>query len=64
MKEFPYNRDAVIEYARKWALSRNPSYYDFEKIGGDCINFISQCLFAGGNAMNYTVDTGWYVIIN
>lgn len=59
MKEFPYNRDAVIEYARKWALSRNPSYYDFEKIGGDCTNFISQCLFAGGNAMNYTVDTGW-----
>lgn len=60
LKEYPLHLDAAIAYARKWALSRNPAYYDFEMIGGDCTNFISQCLFAGGAVMNPTRDTGWY----
>lgn len=60
MKEIPYDRTAAIAYARKWALSRNPAYYDFEKIGGDCTNFASQCLYAGARVMNYIRDTGWY----
>lgn len=60
MQELPYNRDAAVEYARKWALSRNPAYYDFEKIGGDCTNFTSQCIYAGARVMNYTPVTGWY----
>jgi len=55
-----YNRQATLNYARKWALSRNPDYYDFEQIGGDCTNFASQCLYAGAGVMNYTPDTGWY----
>lgn len=60
MRQYPLNIQAEIEYARKWAFSHNPTYYNFEKIGGDCTNFISQCLYAGGAAMNYTRDTGWY----
>ena len=44
----PYDRDAAVAYARRWALSRNPLYYDFEDIGGDCTNFASQYIFAGG----------------
>ncbi len=36
--EVPYNRIAVAEYAKKWALSRNPQYMDFESMGGDCTN--------------------------
>lgn len=56
----PYNRTAAVEYARRWAMQRNPSYYDFEKIGGDCTNFASQCLFAGSKIMNYTPTFGWY----
>ena len=28
----PYDRLAAVTYARKWALSRNPQYYDFENI--------------------------------
>ncbi|MEE1280059.1 MAG: amidase domain-containing protein [Oscillospiraceae bacterium] len=60
MREIPYDRAAAVAYARKWALSRNPAYYDFEKIGGDCTNFASQCLYAGARVMNYTRDTGWY----
>ena len=55
-----YNREAAIAYAREWALSRNPRFYDFEEVGGDCTNFASQCLYAGVGVMNFTPDTGWY----
>ena len=41
-------------------MSRNPAYYDFTNIGGDCTNFVSQCIYAGAGVMNYTPDTGWY----
>ncbi|MDO5558307.1 MAG: amidase domain-containing protein [Oscillospiraceae bacterium] len=57
-----YNAGAAVEYAHKWAHSRNPAYYDFENIGGDCTNFVSQCLYAGGAVMNFTKDFGWYYI--
>lgn len=60
--EYPLNVTAEIEYAGKWAYSRNPAFYNFDNVGGDCTNFISQCLYAGGAAMNYTRDTGWYYI--
>jgi len=57
-----YNRISAIEYAKKWAFSRNPKYYAFDKVGGDCTSFISQCLYAGSKIMNYTPVTGWYYI--
>lgn len=60
MRETSYDREAVLAYAEKWALSRNPAYYDFERIGGDCTNFASQCLFAGSMIMNFAPVTGWY----
>lgn len=56
----PYDRNSAVSYAEKWAFSRNPAYYNFDKIGGDCSNFISQCIFAGTGVMNYKKDTGWY----
>jgi len=31
-------------------------------IGGDCTNFASQCIFAGGMPMNYNNIYGWYYI--
>ena len=46
MKEYSLDIKAEVNYARKWAFSRNPAYYDFENIGGDCTNFVSQCLYA------------------
>lgn len=55
-----YDRAAAVAYAEKWALGRNPAYYDFQNIGGDCTNFVSQCLYAGAGVMNFTPDTGWY----
>ena len=55
-----YNRQAAVAYAEKWALSRNPAYLNFDSFGGDCTNFASQCLRAGGCSMNYAKDIGWY----
>ena len=60
MKVHEYDRIKVVEYAKKWAYSRNPAYYDFSNIGGDCTNFVSQCIFAGANTMNYAPVKGWY----
>ncbi len=60
MKEIEYNREQAVEYARKWANKRNPRYYDFEHIGGDCTNFASQCIFSGAKVMSYTPNYGWY----
>ena len=57
---FPYNRINAYRYAKRWALDRNPRFYDFEDLGGDCTNFASQVLYAGGCPMNYTKWTGWY----
>ena len=51
-----------MQYARRWALSRNPAYYNFDDLGGDCTNFASQCIYAGSGVMNYTPIYGWYYI--
>ena len=57
-----YNREAVYEYAKKWAYGRNPKYYNFDPVGGDCTNFVSQCIYAGCKQMNYNRNNGWYYI--
>lgn len=57
-----YDREAAVEYAREWAYRRNPMFYDFSDLGGDCTNFASQCLYAGSGVMNYTPVYGWYYI--
>lgn len=60
MREIPYDRDAAVTYARRWALDRNPNFYDFGPVGGDCTNFVSQCVYAGADIMNFTPIMGWY----
>ena len=57
-----YDRNAAVEYAHKYAHDNNPAYMTYEGLGGDCTNFISQCLYAGGAQMNFTPDFGWYYI--
>jgi len=57
-----YNRELAVEYAQKWALDKNPNYFHFAGIGGDCTNYISQCLLAGGAKMNYDKYYGWFYI--
>lgn len=55
-----YDRIKAVEYAHKWAMGRNPAYYDFERLGGDCTNFASQCVFAGAGVANRNPNTGWF----
>lgn len=55
-----YNRIIAVNYAKKWALSRNPIYYNFDPVGGDCTSFVSQCLYAGSQKMNHNFENGWY----
>lgn len=56
----PYDSAAAVRYAHKWAYGRNPRFYDYESIGGDCTNFASQCIYAGSLVMNFTPTFGWY----
>lgn len=58
--QIPYNRENVVNYAKAWAFSRNPKYLDFDKLGGDCTNFASQCMHAGCGIMNYKPVFGWF----
>lgn len=62
MRIKPYDRNSACLYAKKWAFTRNPKYYNYDAIGGDCTNFISQCIYAGSNVMNYNKANGWYYI--
>ena len=58
----PYDRRAAVLYAHRWAYGRNPAFYDYENLGGDCTNFASQCIYVGSGVMNFTPTFGWYYI--
>lgn len=62
MQTTKYDRKKVYEYAKKWAYMRNPKYYNFDSVGGDCTSFASQCIYSGAQTMNYIKDKGWYYI--
>ena len=57
-----YDRDRAVEYARRWALSRNPLFFDFTGGGGNCTNFVSQSVLAGSLVMDPTETFGWYYV--
>ena len=58
----PYLRERAITYARKYAFGQNPIFGNFRGIGGNCTNFVSQCIYAGSCVMNYTPTFGWYYV--
>ena len=58
----PYNRENAVAYARKFAFSQNSRFGNFAGIGGNCTNFVSQCIYAGSCEMNYKPTFGWYYI--
>ena len=60
LKEITYNRKKALDYAKEWAFRRNPKYINFENLGGDCTNFVSQCIYTGCGMMNFTPIYGWY----
>lgn len=64
-KLYNYNRIDAVNYARMWALELNPKWgnYESEEYGGDCTNFTSQCIYAGGIPFDFygTSDyVKWY----
>ena len=58
----PYRRERAVAYAAKYAFSQNPLFGNFAGFGGNCTNFVSQCIYAGSCKMNYTKTFGWYFI--
>lgn len=57
-----YEREKALLYAERYAFSQNPVFGNFRGIGGNCTNFVSQCVYAGSCKMNYTATFGWYYI--
>lgn len=58
-----YSRDDAVAYALRYGLSPNPMYKYFEiqgELGGDCTNFVSQCLKEGGAEMVYDKKLPWW----
>lgn len=59
-----YNREDAIAYAKNYYYFPNGSYQDYSNVGGDCTNFVSQCLAAGDMTMigsiNAYSDSNWY----
>lgn len=54
-----YDRAAAVAYANQWALGRNGDWPDYSGSGGNCQNFVSQCLLAGGIPMDTTGGAVW-----
>lgn len=62
LKILKYDRIKAVNYALNYALKRNNIYYDYTNEGGNCTNYVSQCLFAGTNVMNFNSLGGWFYL--
>ena len=51
-----YNPSSAVAYAKQYWNNYNPNYPNYNSSGGDCANFVSQCLYAGGIPQDGT----WY----
>lgn len=54
-----YDRAAAVAYARQWVGVRNDDWPDYSRNGGNCQNFVSQCLYAGGIPMDIYSPGVW-----
>lgn len=55
----PYNRTAAVAYALRWVGYRNTAWPDYGWQGGNCQNYVSQCVLAGGIPMDTQGDAVW-----
>lgn len=55
-----YNATNAVAYAHKYATYPNTQYRNFDSNGGDCTNFTSQCVLAGG----IPASSSWYAYSN
>ncbi len=54
-----YDREAAVAYAMRWTFERHPEWPAYDEHGGNCANFTSQCLLAGGIPMDYQGADQW-----
>ena len=54
-----YDPQAAVSYSDTWWDGRNPDYHDYSSSGGDCANFVSQCLIAGGLDLSVCGSCTW-----
>lgn len=57
--DHPYNREAAVAYAARWTPERSPDWPDYSRTGGNCQNYASQALLAGGIPMDSTGVAVW-----
>lgn len=57
--DHPYNREAALDYALAHASVRSPDWADYTGLGGNCQNYVSQCLLAGGIPMDTAGPSIW-----
>lgn len=55
-----YNRAAAKAYIDRWWSSRNSVWGNFDNFGGDCTNWISQIINAGGVPEDKAGSYQWY----
>jgi hypothetical protein len=55
-----YNRAAAVMYAINYVFNPNSNYPDYSNYGGDCTNFASQCLEAGGWTQISSGTNKWF----
>ena len=58
--DHPYDRQAALRYMTEYCSHRNEVWYAYDDVGGNCMNFGSQILLAGGIPMDYEGDAKWY----
>ena len=61
---FSYSAKKAVAYANKYCDKRNKEYHDYSNEGGDCANFVSQCLIAGGLSLSECVHDKHGSVIN
>ena len=58
--DHPYDRAAAYDYLMAYCGKRNPAWYAYDDVGGNCMNFGSQVLLAGGIPEDEKGDEEWY----
>lgn len=58
--DHPYDVDSAIAYLYEYCDERNPYWYAYDAVGGNCMNFGSQVLLAGGIPEDERGSAEWY----
>lgn len=57
-----YNRQKAVEYADKYYVKYNSKYKDCNGIGGDCTNYVSQCIGDKEEGGGIAFDRTWFCV--